>query len=134
MSNADFSIARYREFLVQRKIMACRCLECGQIYLPPRPICRDSLSRRMEWIELSGAGTIVAFTVIKVAPTSMAGRGFGSDRPYTSGYIALSEGPIIPARVEAPGNQLRVGLPVKADFEPVSKDDLKEVALIFRLA
>ena len=36
MADPDFNIAGYLQFLEQRKIMACRCLDSGQIYLPPR--------------------------------------------------------------------------------------------------
>ena len=131
MPGADFNTAAYRQFLSQSKIMACRCLDCGQIYLPPRPICPDCHSRNMEWAELSGEGVIVAFSLISVVPASMSGRGYGRNRPYVSGFVALKEGPTVPARIESLEQTVRVGMPVKADFLKVSTGQQKQVTLVF---
>ena len=114
--------------------MASRCLDSGQIYLPPRPICRDSQSRNMEWLELSGEGVLVAFTSIAVVPAAMAQRGYGRDRPLLSGFVALKEGLTVPARIESPKHPVRVGMPVKADFLEESTGEQKQVTLIFRPA
>lgn len=134
MVDPDFNIAGYRQFLAQRKIMACRCLDSGKIYLPPRPICQDSHSRNMEWVELSGEGVLVAFSSIFVVPAAMAQQGYGPDRPLVSGFVALKEGPTVPARIEGPAHEVRVGMPVKADFLEESSGEEKQVTLVFRPA
>ncbi len=131
MADPDFNIAGYRQFLEQRKIMACRCLDSGQIYLPPRPICPDSQSRNMEWVELSGEGVVVAFSSIVVVPPAMAQRGYGRDNPLISGFVALKEGPTVPARIESPQHPVRVGMPVKADFLEESSGEQRQVKLVF---
>ena len=131
MAQLEFSIASYRQYLAQRKIMASRCPDSGRIYVPPRPICQDSQSRNMEWIELSGEGKLVAFTSILVPPAAMAKRGYGRDKPYLSGFVSLKEGPTIPARIDSPENSVYVGMPLNADFvkECVGEEQL---TLIFR--
>jgi uncharacterized OB-fold protein len=134
MADPDFNLAGYRQFLAKRKIMACRCLDSGQIYLPPRPICPASGSRNMEWVELSGEGVVVAFTSIVVAPATMAQQGYGRDKPYLSGFVALKEGPTVPARIESPQHPVRVGMPVKADFLEESSSEHKKLTLVFRPA
>ena len=131
MPVTNFNIAGYRKFLSQSKIMACRCLGCRRVYLPPRPICPDCQSRDMEWVELSGEGVLVAFSSIAVVPAAMAGQGYGNDRPYVSGFVALKEGPTVPARIESPEQIVRVGMPVKADWRKVSASQQEQVILVF---
>ena len=132
MAEAEFSIASYRQFLTQRKIMACRCPDCGQIFLPPRPICPISHSRNMQWVELSGQGVLVAFTSIAVVPAAMAQQGYGRQNPYVSGFVSLKEGPTVPGRIESSKHPLRVGTPVKADFVDDCDGDERQVTLVFR--
>lgn len=133
MAAESFSINSYHNFLRKRRIMASRCEDSGEIYLPPRPICRVSHSRNMEWMELSGKGTIVAFTTISIVPAAMAKRGYGRDRPYTTGFVALEEGPTVPARIEvSEGSAIQVGQPVKATFLEETEEDATTVTLAFR--
>ncbi len=132
MPDPDFNIAAYRHFLAQRRIMASRCLDSGEIYLPPRPICRDSHSRNMEWVELSGEGVLAAFTSIAVVPSAMARLGYGRNRPLVSGFVALKEGLTVAARIESPKHPVHVGMAVKADFLEELTGEQKQVTLIFR--
>ena len=132
MGEAEFSIAGYRQFLAQRKIMACRCLDCGQNLLPPRPICPTCHGRNMQWVALSGQGVLVAFTSIAVAPAAMVQQGHSRQNPYVSGFVALEEGLTVPARIECAQHPLRVGTPVVADFMDQCRHGGKQVTLVFR--
>ncbi len=134
MAEPEFSIASYRQFLAQRKIMASHCPDSGRIYVPPRPICQDSQSRNMEWMELSGEGELVAFTSIIVPPAAMANRGYGRDKPYVSGFVSLKEGPTIPARIDRPEESVYVGMPLAADFVEEGVGEESQLILIFRPA
>jgi uncharacterized OB-fold protein len=53
----------------------------------------------MEWSELSGEGSLAAFTVIAIAPRFMIAQGYGRDKPYCTGVVVLDEGPMISARI-----------------------------------
>lgn len=134
MSEPEFTIASFRKFLTQRKLMASRCPDSGKIYVPPRPICQDSQSRNMEWVELSGKGTLTAFTSIAVPPVAMARRGYGRDKPYVSGFVALKEGPTIPARIDCAAKLARVGMALEAEFVEESAGEEKHLTLVFRPA
>ena len=88
----------------------------------------------MEWVELSGAGKLTAFTSITVPPAAMAKRGYGRDKPYVSGFVSLQEGPTIPARIDGADTSVRVGMPLRADFVEESAGDEKQLTLVFRPA
>ena len=133
MAEADFTVASYEGHLQERKLMASRCGDCDGLFLPPRPICPICHTRNMAWAELRGEGTVVGFTSIAVVPTAMAARGFGRDRPYLTGLVALKDGPNVAARIEAAGDAASVGTPVRADFIEESDGDRKKVTLVFRL-
>ena len=138
MAEEEFSVASYESHLQERKLMASRCADCDGLYLPPRPICPGCHTRNMAWTELQGEGTVLGFTSITVAATAMAARGFGRDRPYLTGLVALKEGPSVAARIETAEAKepvehgVSVGTPVRADFLEESIGDGKKVTLVFR--
>ena len=80
-------VAEFAEHLERGKLMATRCTECGYQSFPPRSDCPECLSGEFEFVELSGAGTVVTFTQIVAAPA-----GFGEHAPYTIGVVDLEEG------------------------------------------
>ena len=136
MADQDFSIATYRRHLGQRRLMASKCRECGQMHLPPRPICPACHGRRMEWTQLQGEGTVIGSTAIAVVPTAMAAQGFGRGNPYVSAVIELKEGPVVTARVHTAdtgeGSRVEVGTRVTADFVEEPVGDGKRLTLVFR--
>ncbi len=85
-----FTVQAFNEGLSQGKLRGNRCMKCGRLHLPPRPICRGCGSRQLEWVDFKGAGQIEAFTVIGV-PLS----GFKEMCPYAVGIVKLDEGPTI---------------------------------------
>jgi uncharacterized OB-fold protein len=65
------------EYLEDGKVMATRCLDCGQVFFPPRMDCYHCLTQHMEWIEISGTGRLVTYSQLSFAPI-----GFEDDLPY----------------------------------------------------
>jgi uncharacterized OB-fold protein len=53
----------------------------------------------MEWVEMGGSGSLLAFTTIHIAPTAMIEAGYGKDNPYCTGIVRLAEGPAISAQI-----------------------------------
>jgi uncharacterized OB-fold protein len=121
-----FTTDSYREFLESGKIMASRCMGCGKLHLPPRPICSKCGGRSMEWVEIRGRGTLEAFTVIHVPPKRMKGR-----HPYATGIVRLEEGPRISGLILdiKRGEDVQIGAAVEA-FIVREEDGAK---LCFRL-
>jgi uncharacterized OB-fold protein len=120
MKEKPFTIASFDQFLSERKLMASRCTSCGALWLPPRPICLTCKGDEMEWKELEGKGTLVAFTVIGVGPMPMIDAGYGRDNPYCVGIVQVEEGPRIGAQIlgvdVAHPENIKIGTPVAVDF------------------
>jgi uncharacterized OB-fold protein len=94
-----FTAAAFNQYLAEAKLMASHCLACGASHLPPRAICPKCHSDQIEWVAVSGKGTLAAFTVIYIGPTFMVEQGFGRKTPYISGIVTLEEGISISARI-----------------------------------
>jgi len=88
--NVTFTVQAFNEGLSQGKLRGSRCTKCGELHLPPRPICRSCGSRQLEWFDFKGAGYVEAFTIVGV-PLS----GFKERCPYAVGIVKLDEGPAI---------------------------------------
>ena len=66
---------------------------------PPRPIDPATHSDDMEWIELSGRGTLAAFTSVYIGTSAMIDAGYDRKKPYVAGVVELEEGPRISAQI-----------------------------------
>ena len=71
-----------------------RCGECHKLSIES-PRCPFCGSERGETLPLSGHGTLVSWTTIRVAPARYA-----AETPYTVGVVELDEGPRLTARLE----------------------------------
>ena len=88
----QFTIEQFYKFTRQGKLMAGRCLECGKMHLPPRPLCDNCYSTNFEWVEAPKNGKLLTYTVIHIAPTQ-----FQNLAPYAVGIVELTEGLLITA-------------------------------------
>lgn len=91
-----------REFyqaIAQDVLIGSRCLDCAYTSVPQRQICPRCHADRVQRVELSGRGTLAAFTVIYIPPTSMAEAGYNAKNPYCVGIVSLAEGPRISAQI-----------------------------------
>ncbi|HEY7869802.1 MAG TPA: OB-fold domain-containing protein [Methylomirabilota bacterium] len=95
------------------RLTGIRCGGCGELAIPPKEYCVSCQQRDWHPVPLSGAGTIVSFTVIRVAPRGRAG-----EVPYAVAVVKLEEGVSLLGRVVGiPFEELTAGLPVR--FRPV---------------
>lgn len=114
MEDREFTTESFYKFVGERKLMGARCRKCGNLMVPPRPVCPKCYSRDMEWVELSGKGIVESFTIIHVPTVLLKGR-----EPYTVAVVKLDEGPRIPGivvGVQDP-NRIKIGDRVEVDFE-----------------
>ena len=115
-----FTIEQFYKFMAQKKLMAGRCLKCGKIHLPPRILCDNCYGQQFEWMQISGKGRLVTYTVIHVAPQQ-----FQALTPYAVGIVELENGLKIPGMI--PGltrEQLKVGMQLTLDFGTCSTSQL----------
>lgn len=119
-SDRSFTAASFQAFLDEGKLMGSRCVETGEIYVPPRAMCPRTYSTNMEWVELSGAATLVAFTAVYIGTTPMIAAGYDRHNPYCTGIVELAEGPRFSAQilgVDATKPDLSwIGRPLRAKF------------------
>ena len=107
-----FTIEQFYKFLSQGKLMAGKCLKCGKIHLPPRPLCSSCFSKEFIWIEVAGKGRLLTYTVINVAPQH-----FQNLTPYAVGIVELEGGLKIPGMIQdIAQEQLKIGMELALDF------------------
>jgi uncharacterized protein len=70
---------------LEDRLVAPKCTTCGTFRMPPSPFCFICQSRDVEWVELTGLGTIYTFTVVRhpLHPDLAA------ICPYVSGVVEL---------------------------------------------
>ncbi len=112
MSQEPFTIEQFYKFLTQQKLMAGKCQKCGKLHLPPRPMCDNCYGTDFQWVQVSGKGRLLTYTIINVAPQQ-----FQTLTPYAVGIIELGEGLKIPGIIQgAAQEQLRIGMELTLDF------------------
>ncbi|MGZ9144197.1 MAG: Zn-ribbon domain-containing OB-fold protein, partial [Candidatus Binatia bacterium] len=47
------------------KLMMQKCANCSTWVFPPRPVCGDCASEKLEWVQVSGKGKVFCFTIIR---------------------------------------------------------------------
>lgn len=84
------------------RLIASRCIECGQHHLPAVAICGSCGAARFERAPLQDGGTIYAFTINHVpAP--------GFPLPLAVGYVDYPEGVRVFGQFRIPEDGIRVG-------------------------
>ena len=61
-------ISKFLEGLMEKKIFATRCKNCGEMFFPPQMDCPRCRKSDMEWVELSGEGELEAYSIQYIKP------------------------------------------------------------------
>ena len=99
--------------------MGAKCGECGQLLVPPKPMCPNCFSKALSWKELPTRGELLTYTVIHVAPKQ-----FQPMTPYVVGVVKLEEDAQLPGMIKNVAlDAVQVGMSLSVDFdrEPVSE-------------
>ncbi len=109
----------WRNIPYRYNLIGKKCLNCGEIYFPPRKICRNCRRKgKLVDIKLSGEGEVYTYTVIYVAP-----EGFEKRTPYIIGIIKLKEGVLVPGEiVDVEPKDVYIGMPVEVCFRKIKED------------
>jgi len=136
MEQRPFTASSFREFLREKRLMAVRCVECGKVFLPPRPFCIACRKETVEWVPLQGSGRLVAFTMIAVGPTFMVEQGYDRENHYCSGIVELEEGLRVNALITgidtSKPEQLKIGTTLNVEFLEVVGNNSDRTLLAFR--
>ena len=96
------------------KLLLQRCKACRTVIHYPRAWCPKCWGSELEWIEATGKGRVVTFTVVHQAPFES----YVADAPYVLAVIRLEEGPQMMANVlHVDPRHMRVDLSVRVVFE-----------------
>ena len=107
------TIENFYKYCAGRKLMGTKCVKCHTLTCPPRGICHKCLGTEYEWVELTGRGVLLTYTVIHFPPTQ-----FQALAPYAVGIVRLDEGPNLPGMIrEINLADLKIGISLEIDFE-----------------
>jgi len=116
---APFTIEQFYRFMNEGKLMGAKCIKCGKIMLPPRPICIQCYSENLEWIKLENKGKLLTYTIIHVAPPQ-----FQHLVPYAVGIIELEKGLKLPGMIKGIDfDKIKIGMELKIEVEPITKEE-----------
>lgn len=106
--------APYWEGCHQHQLRIQRCAQCGHYQFFPRIYCTKCFSDRIEWVNASGRGRVLSFTIVR-RPVSPA---FAPEVPYVVALITLEEGPQMMTNiVGCDPASVAIDMPVEVTFE-----------------
>ena len=73
----------------EERLVVQECQQCRQLWHPPLPACPHCHGSLLGWREVSGAGTVYTYAVVRHA-THLA---FADKIPYMIAIVELAEGP-----------------------------------------
>ena len=115
---ADAETEPYWKAAHEGRLIVQRCTVCGAHQLYPRWRCLRCRSQ-VEWVEAAGGGIVYSFTVIR----QNFSRSFRHLIPYVVALVDLDEGArLMTNLVGIDPDEVRIGMRVRARFEPVSED------------
>jgi uncharacterized protein len=102
----------FREIRENKKIYGTKCVQCGEVFCPPRSNCHLCY-KPTEWVPLEGTGVIHACTV-QYFTTSV----FIKKVPFVCAYVQIDgTGSLIMTNIEVEDvSKIKVGTRVKAVF------------------
>jgi uncharacterized OB-fold protein len=109
----------YWEAAKQGRLLIKRCNACGEVHHYPRPFCPTCWSEDVEWLEVSGRGTLYTYSVVfrnDTPPFNEWGR-------YVPAVVELEEGPRLMTNIiDAEPESLFVDMPVEVAFRDLTDD------------
>ena len=110
----DEAVREFYRCLKNREFRTTRCKTCGDVALPPRMFCPACFGTDIEWIDLSRRGALFAFTQQE--------RSLRFARPDVIGVVELPGAGRLLTRIDAPFEDLSIGMEVELDFLDVSEN------------
>jgi len=135
MEMVDLTAVGFYDALKGKNLLASRCANCGDVQCPPRTICPNCWSDKVEGIEMSGKGVLRTYTIVNIGLTQMIEAGYDRFKPYCAGLVELEEGPVVSAQILGVDvlqpESIKIGTPVQAVFVERGKDDSAKTFLGF---
>ncbi len=102
----------------ERRLVAPRCGLCGRFRMPPTPFCPHCQSQELDWVTLSGTGSVYSYTIVTraIMPDMEA------SLPYVPAVIALEDAGgfrLISNVVETPLAAIAIDMPVRVVWDDI---------------
>ncbi|MFN3973972.1 MAG: Zn-ribbon domain-containing OB-fold protein [Dehalococcoidia bacterium] len=112
-------------------LLGTRCRECGVCTLGRDALfCVNCTSPDLEPVELSGRGSVYAYTVVHAPPPRWEGR-----VPYILAEVETPEGVrIISEVVDCDPREVFIGMPVRLVLRPAGKDEEGREIMVYKWA
>lgn len=103
----------------ERRLVIQQCQTCRRFYHPPVGLCWDCQSPDLLFTEVSGAGQVYSFAVVRDQRQSA----FDALVPYVVATVSLDDAPGVFLRSNLPGTAIEdvtSGMAVRVDFEEIA--------------
>ncbi|MDH3292117.1 MAG: Zn-ribbon domain-containing OB-fold protein [Gemmatimonadota bacterium] len=121
-------VSDFARHLKNGRLMGSRCRHCGATSFPPKADCDACMSGDFEFVEVSGAGTLVTFTKIVAAPT-----GFEDVAPYNIGVLDLADGGRALAWLGETVPEADIAIGMELQLVPRILEELEEIKVYYTL-
>ncbi len=102
----------------RHELLLQRCAGCGKHRFPPGPVCTDCGGAEVDWVPVSGRGTVYSWIVVH---HPVPRESFEGEVPYVVALIALAEGVRMASNVVGcPPDAVRAGMAVQVVFDDVA--------------
>ncbi len=119
MPQATKISAPFWQALKENQVKIQQCNSCDGWVFFPRNHCSHCLSHDLDWKEVSGEGTLYSYTLTRI-PTMPE---FADEMPQALAVVELAQGVRVNTTlIDVAEEDIKVGMPVKAVFDKVSKD------------
>ncbi|MDX9858111.1 MAG: Zn-ribbon domain-containing OB-fold protein [candidate division Zixibacteria bacterium] len=113
-----FSSRNWREYPQRYRLEASKFKKSGKTYFPPREIDPETGDTEQEIVRLPDTGTIVTYTVIRVAPSM-----WGDMSPYALAIAKLTDGTLVTAQVtDCDVDEVKIGMEVRVEFRRIQTE------------
>ncbi|WP_448203795.1 Zn-ribbon domain-containing OB-fold protein [Azospirillum sp. sgz302134] len=106
----------YWDAAAEGRLAIPRCAGCGTFRMPPTPFCPRCRSQALDWVAVSGRGTLYSYSVVERAIVPDMEQAV----PYVTAVVELADAGgvrLITNIVDARIGDLTVGAPVRAVFD-----------------
>lgn len=101
----------------ERRLLVQRCHDCGAHVFIPQEWCAECLGNDLRWVESSGTGEVVTYTVVSRSQTP------AFETPYVIAVVRLAEGHEMMTNIIGPdATAVQIGDPVEVSFVPIDPD------------
>jgi uncharacterized OB-fold protein len=103
------------------RLIAGRCVSCGNIYFPQRSFCLECNNEEMSPYLLPETGDLYTFTIVNMPSAYFS-------PPYAIGWVKFSEGVRVFGQIDFDENtELKIGMEMRVVIGPLWEEESREI-------